>query len=173
MTEQQSAAPRTIDYGRYELRHPWPENCKVQGGSHGLVLVRAGGSYQTAFVEAFPRNPDTFIRGEGEDMATAEDAAWAKFTRYSECDHTCGFETRGYRNGCGFCKRCGLFAVDVFDLAEIGSVCCTCGVGTYWTQVDGQLYCREHAPSGRHDDHPLAALLQTIDEPNDDGKDPK
>ncbi|MFD6094595.1 hypothetical protein ACFWGN_20985 [Oerskovia sp. NPDC060338] len=138
--------PRTIDHDRYTLRHPWPVDCKVQGGSSGLVLTRSNGAYGTAFVEAFPAEPKTIIRGEGTSITAAEDAAWEKYTRITAGDHEHEFETRGYRNGAGFCTHCGLFASGVFDLAEIGSVCTVCGVGTYWESIGEALYCREHAP---------------------------
>ena len=141
--------PRTIDYGRYTLRHPWPPNCTVQGSGHGLVISKAG-NYQTAFVEAFPSDPSTFLRGEGATMEAAEDACWAKFERITACDHAAGYETRGYRNGAGFCKGCGMFASAVFDLAEIGAVCKVCGEG-YWTQVGGDLFCKDHDPNERPD----------------------
>ncbi|WP_159599743.1 hypothetical protein [Agromyces humi] len=128
-----------------ESRHPWPAGMFIQGGGHGIVLSRSGGdSYRTAFVEAFPEG--TFIRGEGATVEDAEDAAWAKFQRYAGCPgHE--WETRGYRNGAGFCKHCGKFGSQVFDLVEIGSVCDVCGVGTYWTTVGDKLFCEEHAPA--------------------------
>lgn len=138
---------RTINYGRHELLHAWPDDCFVQGSSKGLVFVRGGANYYTAFVEAFPRNPDTFIRGEGEDMPAAEDAAWKKYLAVTGCPHTSGYDRRGYRNGAGFCKDCGMFKSNVFDLAEIGSVCSVCGIGTYWTLKGGLLYCEQHDPS--------------------------
>lgn len=129
----------------YVLRHPWPADCAVQSGGHGLVLGPT--TRITAFFEAFPSEPKTFIRGEGATVEDAEDAAWARWVRVSAGDHEHRWETRGYRNGAGFCAECGLFASGVFDLAEIGSVCEVCGVGTYWSEVDGKLYCQEHAPS--------------------------
>ena len=129
-------------------QYEWPSDCSIQGGLHGVVFVRDGDNYRTAFFEAFPHSPQTFIRGEGATVEEAEHAAWVKWQRIQHCPGGNGheFETRGYRNGAGFCKFCGLFQSNVFDLAEIGSVCVVCGVGTYWTVRDGKLYCREHAP---------------------------
>lgn len=93
-----------------EARHPWPEGTYVQGGSKGLVIKHEGGTYRTAFVEAFPREPDTFLRGEGATVEEAEDACWAKWERIVACpahpEHG-PFEPRMYRNGAGFCTRCG------------------------------------------------------------------
>lgn len=130
-------------------QHPWPDDCAVQGGTSSLVIVRKGENYTTAFFEAFPRSPQTFLRGEGPSVEEAEDAAWAKWQRIVACPSGGAheYEARGYRNGCGFCKHCGLFTSGVFDLAEIGSVCVVCGIGTYWTTDEqGNLLCEEHAP---------------------------
>jgi hypothetical protein len=54
----------------------------VQGGDSGIVFSRRK-SYTTAFVEAFPKinGMGTFIRGEGEDVKSAEDACWEKYQR--------------------------------------------------------------------------------------------
>ena len=118
---------------KYTCRHPWPEDCSVQCGGDGIVFVEksleeafedpiqtAGevmgiaestdkSSYRTAFFEAFPRNPNTFIRGEGKTREEAEDAAWTKFQKHSACEHP-AFEKRGYNNGAGFCVACGMFS---------------------------------------------------------------
>ena len=129
------------------LTHEWPADCAIQGGTTGMVFARSG-SYVTAFFEAFPLDPQTFIRGEGETVEAAEEAAWQKWQRVLECPGDVHeFETRGYMNGAGFCIHCGLFQSGVFDLAELGSVCVVCGVGTYWCCRDGKLYCEEHDPS--------------------------
>ena len=99
--------PRMIANTDQPMRHPWPADCYVQGGGHGIVFKRGGGSYRTAFVEAFP---DTFLRGEGPTLADAEDACWIKYQTMQACpaapDHG-PFEARGYTNGAGFCTRCG------------------------------------------------------------------
>lgn len=163
----------------YELRHPWPLDCFVQGGKSGIVFktgsledvltdptkgaeaVRIvldvdGGKdeakksavpahYRTAYFEAFPRDPDTFIRGEGKTLEEAEDKAWAKFERQSACPgHT--FERQGYRNGAGICSQCKLFRSAVFEPLEH---CGQCQKPTYYGQsiIDGLWYCEEHHPS--------------------------
>lgn len=133
------------------LAHEWPEDCAVQGGTKGLV-ISAKGNYRTAFFEAFPTNPSTFLRGEGETVEAAEEAAWQKWQRILNCPNggVHEYETRGYKNGCGFCKHCGLFTSGVFDLAEIGSVCVVCGVGTYWCTRKGKLYCEAHDPEPKN-----------------------
>jgi len=126
----------------YTCQHEWPANCHVQAGDSGIVFTNDGsGSYRTAFFEAFPRSPDTFIRGEGETVAAAEESAWKKYQAIVACTgHE--FERHGYPNGCGTCKHCGLFATDVF---EPTTLCVTCGVPSYFAfDVDGNEYCEAH-----------------------------
>ena len=67
--------------GSYTPVCAWPEDCLVQWGDRGLVLRRekSGGSYTTAFFEAFPNNPQTFIRGEGVCIEEAERLAFKQF----------------------------------------------------------------------------------------------
>lgn len=91
----------------YTCQHPWPEDCSVQSGGSGVVFrsEEQGGNYQTAFFEAFPRNPLCFIRGEGASVQAAEDAAYAKFQRQQTCTHN--FE-RVNKKGRGRCQDCGL-----------------------------------------------------------------
>jgi hypothetical protein len=93
----------------HDARHPWPEDTFLQGGSCGVVLAESG-NYRTAFVEAFPKAPATFIRGEGATVPEAEDAAWARWQAIAACPAHPGhgpFEPRGYTNGAGYCTRCG------------------------------------------------------------------
>lgn len=138
---------RTVDYGRYTVQKPWPVDTHMNGGSNGLVVVRGTrDSYRTAYFEATPRTPNTFIRGEGDSIEAAEEAAWAKYQRYNAGDHEHEFETRGYTNGAGFCKHCGMFGSQVFSLQEIGVVCAVCGEGGT-NDHDGKFYCLEHDPS--------------------------
>lgn len=123
----------------YDCKFPWPDDCFCQAGGDGIVLPRGslekalhttegaletiaavaraipppGKSYRTAFFEAFPENPDTFIRGEGKTIEEAEGSAWKKFERIAKCaGHE--YERRGYANGAGFCKHCGLFVSHCF-----------------------------------------------------------
>lgn len=94
-------------------RHPWPEGTFLQGGERGVVFTGAR-SYRTAFVEASPPRvegePGTFLRGEGATLGEAEDACWAQHQALVACPaHPAHgpFERRHYRNGAGFCERCG------------------------------------------------------------------
>ncbi len=95
----------------------WEDDTYVPWGGKGLVLVKEGESYTTAFFEAFPHNPDTFIRGEGRTVPEAEQDAWNKFQRIRACPgHE--FERRGYTNGCGFCKHCNMSSSKAFEPLE-------------------------------------------------------
>lgn len=122
----------------YICAHPWPDDCFVQSGDCGVVFSRgslddidtdpigvleraknvlsgdAATGYATAFFEAFPRSPSTFIRGEGASVFQAEDAAWTKWVRYRSCAHAT-FKKRGYTNGGGFCVDCGMFSGHAFE----------------------------------------------------------
>jgi hypothetical protein len=73
--------------------------------------------YKTAFFEAFPENPRTFIRGEGKTVKEAEEKAWEKLQGYLACEgHE--FERRNYKNGVGFCKYCNMFKSHAFKPLE-------------------------------------------------------
>lgn len=153
----------------YPFQKPWPEDCFVQCGGNGFVFTKKGAfeaamsnhekmeevvagvlldapvqteHYRTAFFEAFPRDPNTFIRGEGVTIEEAEEKAWNKYQRHLNCTgHE--YEKRGYRNGCGFCKHCGLFSSDVFEPDEI---CYLCGSKTYHGQTNANTwYCESCA----------------------------
>lgn len=115
-------------------QHPWPEGTFLQGGSRGIVFQRDGGSYTTAFVEAFPPETDPasgFYRGEGENIAAAETAAWEKYQRASACPQH-DWDARGYQNGAAFCRRCNKFGTKIFTGEDLGQYCQTCGIGTTW-----------------------------------------
>lgn len=141
----------------YECKQFWPSDCFVQCGDMGLVLEKSIGevfdsedplkevienvSYTTAFFEAFPQNPKTFIRGEGKTIEEAEAKAFEKFEKYSACDHS-SFEKRGYKNGYGFCTQCGMGKSQAF---EPEYKCEVCGKPTYYGfDQDNNPYCEEH-----------------------------
>lgn len=89
-------------------QRPWPTDTYIQGGNNGVVLTSDGGSYRTAFVEAFVAG--TFLRGEGPTIAEAEDACWRQYERLNACPAAPAhgpFERRQYTNGSGFCTGCG------------------------------------------------------------------
>jgi hypothetical protein len=145
----------------YVCQKDWPEDCFVQCGDNGMVLKATGFeatmtsenfkelgeniaenyAYTTAFFEAFPNNPNTFIRGEGKSVEEAEESAWKKFRKYADCEEH-EFEKRNYRNGAGFCKKCNMFKSRAFEPWE---PCVVCGKKTFYHQVDdNSMMCKEH-----------------------------
>lgn len=111
----------------YENKKPWPEGCATQCGGDGMVFMEGTlkeafedpekavnaitgktKHYRTAYFEAFPRKPSTFLRGEGATIEEAEEKAWEQYLKIVNCQEHI-FEKRGYTNGGGFCKNCNLF----------------------------------------------------------------
>jgi hypothetical protein len=137
----------------------------VQWGAKGVV-ISAKGNYATAFFEAFPNDPATFIRGEGATVAEAEEKALARWRRHKACaGHE--FERRGYRNGAGVCKHCGLFNSDAFEPEERCTVCGCPTYYTYGTDAEGvaHWYCEEHAGQRDRNLHPSPLDRLEMDEP--------
>ncbi len=147
----------------YACLKSWPEDCSVQCGGTGIVLpsnslgkvlfsdkplenlaVAASDkeSYITAFFEAFPRNPNCFIRGEGKTIEEAEAEAFNKFQKILSCQgHE--FEPRGRKDGYGFCKHCSLSMSGVLPILN---KCCKCKEPTNCATDDkGRYYCKRHA----------------------------
>lgn len=144
----------------------WPEDCLVQWGEGGIVFS-ANGTYRTAFFEAFPANPDTFIRGEGASVADAEAAAYAKLQKHQACPGH-DFERRHWRSGAGACRHCGLFNGSVFEPLE---TCTVCGIATYHTYgVDSagaaHWFCDQHAALRDRDAMPNALDKLLLDDPD-------
>jgi len=130
--------PEETGANRLVLHHEW--GCFCQAGDNGIVFSPKG-NYRTAFFEAFPDNPNTFIRGEGTDIVAAEEDAWRQLQKIHDCKNH-DFERKSYRNGGAICKHCGLFAM-VFDPLEF---CLECGIPTYYTcDKNNNWYCEEHA----------------------------
>lgn len=110
----------------------------------GLGITNPAGSYRTAFFEAFPRNPDTFIRGEGPTIVEAEEDAWRQYMRVVACtSHE--FERRGYRSGAGICTKCGLFESYAFE--KTLDPCVVCGrednKASYGTDKNNRWHCKQ------------------------------
>lgn len=124
----------------YKCRKNWEADTFVQCGDSGVVLSKKR-SYRTAFFEAFSKNPDVFVRGEGKTIIQAEKACWEKLQTYKKCKNH-EFERHGYRNGGGFCKHCGMFKGKAFEPLE---KCIVCGKPTYYTQdKNDDWYCEKH-----------------------------
>lgn len=100
----------------YVPRYDW-DGCKIQWGAKGVVVGRdeqgSVTTYETAFFEVFPESPSTFLRGEGDSIDEAEAQVWGRYQMILECEEHL-ITRRGYKNGAGFCKNCGLFFSSVF-----------------------------------------------------------
>ncbi len=111
--------------GGQPVRCAWPEGTFLQGGDPSW---REPGD--DTFVEAFPP-AGGFFRGDAPTIEEAEAKAFAKYSRSVECPgHQ--WEARGYTNGGGICRLCGVFGSKVFTGVDLGQFCHTCGVGTTW-----------------------------------------
>lgn len=117
----------------YECKYEW--ECFCQAGKSGLVLAGEN-SYTTAFFEAFPSNPNCFIRGEGGTVEEAEEQCWQKYQKIRTCNHE--MERRGRTDGYGYCKHCSYSAMVFEPLTK----CCKCGKLTaYSKDTRGRFYC--------------------------------
>ena len=126
----------------YECLKPWPEDCFVQCG---------GGNTRTAFFEAFPESPQTYIRSEAPTVEEAEAKAFAALERYAACAHP-EFERRDYTNGLGFCVKCGMSKSNAFLPSTL---CAVCKVATYYTSDNkGLYYCEAHKDAMPEEDVP-------------------
>lgn len=123
-------------------RYDWGD-IFIQGGNCGLVIDSKDNSksYTTAFVEAFPKSPRCFIRGEGNTIQEAEEQAWNRYQNILNCKgHE--FEARGRTDGYGFCKNCNLSQSEVLPIQQW---CCVCDKETNFTRVNEKFYCGKHA----------------------------
>lgn len=163
----------------YVCAFPWPHACRVQAGQRGVVFTHApvdpvadalsavveaaapesapqrADRYSTAFFEAFPSQPDAFIRGEGATVEVAEADCWARYQRILACDaHV--FERRGRRDGYGYCAKCGLGSM-VFEPLDR---CVICGTPTFYAHdTDGVAYCEAHFEQMTEDKQPQSVKL--------------
>lgn len=124
-------------------QHPWPDECFVQCGEQGIVFTKEEVK-RTAFFEAFPKSPDTFLRGEGETVEAAEESCWKKYQRILTCslDHSDSgnFDARGYTNGYGFCKNCGMGSSIIPPIHP----CQNCGELTWYSQdINNDFWCKK------------------------------
>ena len=156
-----------------EARYPWPEDCSIQGGDDGIVFTQGSmsdalanpakgveaiasalgvmnppGSYRTAFFEAFPGSPRSFLRGEGKTLSEAEDDCWRQWQQILACT-THDFDRKSYRNGEGICRHCGLFSMSAFPTTSVPCVGCgESAAGSLWgPDRHGRWYCKKCAPT--------------------------
>jgi hypothetical protein len=132
---------RKIDCG-YFVKHEWPDDAYLQGNDYGIVLSK--NSYETAFFEVFPKNPKTFIRGEGKTLEEAETQAWKFYQKIINCSKH-DFVRRDESNH-GICKNCNLFMTEIFETCK---KCPNCNKEAYFfyqnpETKDEKYYCLEH-----------------------------
>lgn len=123
----------------YTCKYDWPTECFVQCGGKGIVMGnqhRKG--YVTAFFEAFPFN--NFIRGEGETIDLAEDAAWKKYQVMANCtEHS--FKKSESRQRDAVCECCELSVRDYYPPEK---ECSCCGKSNVSLSIYDQYFCLEH-----------------------------
>lgn len=123
----------------YTCKYDWPTECFVQCGGKGVVIGnqhRKG--YVTAFFEAFPFN--NFIRGEGETIDLAEDAAWEKYQVMATCpEHR--FIKSESRKRDAVCECCGFSIRDYYPPEK---ECSCCGKNNVSLYIYDQYFCLEH-----------------------------
>lgn len=124
----------------YACKQAWDENISVQCGDVGVVLVKDGQNYKTAFFEAFPRDLSCFVRGEGKDVEEAELNAWEKYQKIKACSHE--MERRNRKDGYGYCKHCSYSSMVFEPITK----CCKCNKPTNYTvDYKGKSYCKKHS----------------------------
>lgn len=124
----------------YDCVFEWPDNCFVQCGERGIVGSKLGNVYETAFFEAFPKEPSTFIRGEGKNIQEAEEQAWNQYNKHLVCNHH-EYKRHGQDSEHGICIHCGLFTSHVFPPVHFCSICNKKEVPL---EYDHKHYCLEH-----------------------------
>jgi len=115
----------------------WPTDAFLQCGDNGLVVGKK--SYTTAFFEAFPKNPSTFIRGEGLNLELAEADAFCKYERIMACPQH-EYKRRNDSEH-GACIHCNLFTSHCFSPINSCNICRKTHVN--YGYKDNNL-CREH-----------------------------
>lgn len=127
----------------YTCQHPWPDDCFVQCGGSG-ILFGEDGCKDTCFFEAFP--PDTFLRGDSDNnIQEAEDRCWKRYQKICDCllnhNDPASFDAKGYDNGYGFCKGCGMGKSGMVPPHE---PCINCGEKTWYSRDNkGQRWCEK------------------------------
>lgn len=124
--------------GEVPALHDYPEG-RLSGGEREYVLP-TGKPGTKAFIEYSPVSGG-FIRIDAETLEEADRRCWEQFQRETACPHT-AYESRGYKNGLGFCLACGHLASEHFSAADLQQFCHVCGDPTYGPH-DGGLYFRD------------------------------
>lgn len=104
----------------YPCKLPWPADCFVQCGGAGIVLGEPV-LRKTAFFEAFPKDPNTFLRGEGDTVEAAEASCWKWFEKTRACPHD--WERHGEGSTTGKCELCRIVVGNIFEPNQKCSIC--------------------------------------------------
>lgn len=126
----------------YVCQYEWAEDCFVQCG---------GDAKNGWFFESFPRNPNTFLRGDSkESVEDAERKCWEEFQQQNKCnlDHSdinsftkVRWDGHEYDNGVGWCKSCGMFKSECFPPWE---ECYQCKEKTFYSRDNkGNRWCKK------------------------------
>lgn len=129
-------ASRSFGEG-YHCLKDWPEDTYTQCGDKGVVLGNK--PYRTAFFEAFPKEPKTFIRGEGQTVEEAEEKAWNKYQSIINCEKH--YFNRVGNTETAVCHLCNLKLTQYYP--PIGS-CCVCGKEHTKNIIKSKIYCIDH-----------------------------
>jgi hypothetical protein len=132
----------------YTPKCAWGDDVEIQWGDHGITIHRQEKTVTPvhAFFEAFPRNPNTFLRGEGESLEEAEKKCFAWYSKMMNCG-THEWDRRDRTDGYAYCRKCQIGATILDPL----TTCYKCGVPTAWSsrKIDGK---KVHVCQ-LHDDH--------------------
>lgn len=123
--------------GKYSCSQEWNEDTYLQCGSSGLVIGL--NPYKTAFFEAFPKKPATFIRGEGKTIEDAEISAWNKYQKILNCsDHSfIRFKTTDT-------AKCVLCDLNLTNYYPPLTSCAICSKQNVKNVINSKNYCTEH-----------------------------
>lgn len=123
----------------YPCQKEWPEDCHVQCGDAFLHK----GLYAPAFFEAFPKNPSTFLRGEGATLKEAEENTWNKYQAIVNCPKHDYVRQSDDRTG--ICKHCNLRVHNYFIP---DNSCAVCGKKHVYLHIgekeNKKFFCMEH-----------------------------
>lgn len=130
------------NFPRYKCKYPWPADSYLQSCEAEEGNFPNGTAYMDdAYIEVFLTSPETYIRTDANTIEEAEKEAWEKYQKILSCKgHE--YESRGFVNGAGFCKHCGLFSENVLEPI---TTCSVCGKPTAHTvDIKGVVYCEDH-----------------------------
>lgn len=105
--------------GIYELKHDWPIDTvwNVNGGQ--------GECYTEVFINT-PYNAKTYDAAHGKTHEECEDILWDRYQKYINCNHEFSKDHPKYghyKNGAGFCVKCGIFKTNIFEPEYICQQC--------------------------------------------------